>query len=106
MGVLTSSIGVRVRRFFGFILGGGLSGRVSSEVSADVQLVVYGPVCADFLNSFRGATNFFHNVVMQNIYCVFAAALLHKVDRLMLSIPKTRSSPCNKRFPILFPSIT
>ena len=34
-GVLTSSIGVRVRRFFGFALGG-LSGRVSSKVSSDV----------------------------------------------------------------------
>ena len=33
--VLTSSIGVRVRRFFGFVLGR-LSGRVSSEVPSDV----------------------------------------------------------------------
>ena len=31
IGVLTSSLGVRVRRFFGFVLGG-LSGRVSSDV--------------------------------------------------------------------------
>ena len=30
-GVLTSSLGVRVRRFFGFVLGG-LSGRASSDV--------------------------------------------------------------------------
>ena len=64
---------------------------MSSEVSSDVQLVVYGRVCADFLNLFWGATGFFH-VVMQNIYCVFAAALLHKVDPVMLSIPKTRRS--------------
>ena len=34
IGVLTSSIGVRVRRFFGLVLGG-LSGRVSSEVSSE-----------------------------------------------------------------------
>ena len=33
--VLTSSIGVKVPRFFGFVLGG-LSGRVSSEVLYDV----------------------------------------------------------------------
>ena len=31
---------MRVRRFSGFVLGGGLSGRVSSEASFDVQLVV------------------------------------------------------------------
>ena len=37
--VLTSSIGVRVRGFFGFVLGG-LSGRVPFEGSSDVQLVV------------------------------------------------------------------
>ena len=37
--VLTSSIGVRLRRFFGFVFGG-LSGRVPSEGSSDVQLVV------------------------------------------------------------------
>ena len=44
IGVLTSSVGVRVRRFFGFVLGGcragcyrlRLSGRMSSEVSFDV----------------------------------------------------------------------
>ena len=36
IGVLTSRIGVRVRRFVGFVLGGGLSGRVSFEVSFDV----------------------------------------------------------------------
>ena len=35
IGVLTSSIGVKVRRFFGLVLGG-LSGRVSSEVSGAV----------------------------------------------------------------------
>ena len=34
IGVLTSSIGVRVRRFWGFVLGG-LSGRVLSELSSD-----------------------------------------------------------------------
>ena len=33
--VLTSSIGARVPKFFGFVLGG-LSGRVSSEVSFDM----------------------------------------------------------------------
>ena len=35
IGVLSSSAGVRVRRFCGFVLGG-LSGRVSSEVSSGV----------------------------------------------------------------------
>ena len=35
LGVLTSSIRVRVRRFLGFVLGG-LSSRVSSELSSDV----------------------------------------------------------------------
>ena len=48
IGVLTSSIGVRVRRFCGFVLGG-LSGKVSSEVSSDVvecsQSMVSSDVC-------------------------------------------------------------
>ena len=38
-GVLTSSIGVRVRRFCGFV-SGGLSGGQSSEVSSDVCVSV------------------------------------------------------------------
>ena len=36
VGVLTSSVGVRVRRFCRFVSGGGLSGRLSSEVSSDM----------------------------------------------------------------------
>ena len=86
IGVLTSSIGVRVRRFFGFVLGlkgcwagcrprycpmfnwrsvygcaqifwirffGRLSGRVSSEVLSDVQLVVCMGECAQIFWVFR-----------------------------------------------------
>ena len=49
--ILTSSIGVRVRRFFGFILlfWGGLSGRVPSEWSSDVQLVVCTGECTQII---------------------------------------------------------
>ena len=59
IGVLTSSIGVRVRRFCGFVLGEGLSGRVSSEVSSHVCVLseVSSDVCMGdgsqlFLDSF------------------------------------------------------
>ena len=86
---------MRARRFFDSFWGG-LSGRVSSEVSSDVQLVACMGECAQiFWIRFGGATGFF-NVMMQNcFYFVFAAALLHKVDRVMLSIPKTLISRRN-----------
>ena len=52
---------------------------------------VYGWVYADFFDSFWGATGFF-NVVMLNFSCVclFDAALLHKVDLVMLSMQKMK----------------
>ena len=57
-----------------------------SQVSSDVQLVVcMGECTTEFLDSFSGAIGFF-NVMMQNFYFVFAAALLHKVDLVMLSM--------------------
>ena len=43
----------------------------------------------DFLGLFWGATGFF-NVMMQKFYLVFAAALLHKVDLVMLSMQKMK----------------
>ena len=59
---------------------------------------------ADILDSFWGATGFF-NAMMQKFYFVFAAALLHKVDLVMLSMQKMKfDSRRNKRFPILSPS--
>ena len=82
---------------------------MSSEVSSDVQLVACMGECAQiFWIRFGGATGFFNvYIMMQNCFhFVFAAALLHKVDRVMLSIPKTLISRRNKRFPILFPSST
>ena len=61
---------------------------MSSEVSSDVQLVVCMGDCTQiFLDSFRGETGFF-NVMMQKTYFAFAAALLYKVDLVMLSMPK------------------
>ena len=39
IGVLTSSCGVRVRRFCGFV-GGGLSHKVSLEVSCGVSTII------------------------------------------------------------------
>ena len=53
IGVLTSSIGVRVCRFCGFVLGEGLLGRVSSEVSSEVSSdVCMGEGSQLFLDSF------------------------------------------------------
>ncbi len=57
---------------------------------------------ADILDSFWGATGFF-NAMMQKFYFVFAAALLPKVDLVMLSMQKMKFTAF-KRFPILFPS--
>ena len=52
---------------------GGLSGRVSSEVSFDVQLVVCMGECTQiFWIRFGG----FFDVMMRTTYFVFAAALL------------------------------
>ena len=78
---------VSVRRFVGLV--GGVSGRVPFEVSYDVQLVVYGRVYADLLDSLWGAASFF-NVMMQRFYFVFAAALLQKEDLVMLSMQKMK----------------
>ena len=44
---------------------------------------------ADFLRSFWEATGFF-NAMMQNVSFVFAAALLHKVDLVILSMQKMK----------------
>ncbi len=105
IGVLASSIGVRVRRFFVFVLGGAVGqGVVRGVVWCSVGGVC-GWVCADFLDSFCGAPGFF-NVMIQKRKNVFAAALLHKIDLVMLSMQKKWSSRRNKQFPILSPSNT
>ena len=44
---------------------------------------------ADFVDLLWGALSFF-NVMMQKFYFVFAAVLLHKVDLVMLSMPKKK----------------
>ena len=62
-------------------------------------------MCADFLDLFWGATGFF-NVMMQNLYFVVGAALLHKVDRVMLSMFKKSEVHSVITCPILFPSST
>ena len=68
---------MRVRRFFGFVLGG-LSGRVPSEGSSDVHV-------RRFFGFVLGGNRFLQcNVMMQKYFCVFDAALLHKVDLVML----------------------
>ena len=72
---------MRVRRFFGFVLGG--------AVGQGTVLVVCMGEYTDFLDSFWGAPGFF-NVMMQKYYCVFAAALLHKVDLVMLSLQQMK----------------
>jgi len=56
--------------------------------SADSR-VCMGECTRIFLDSFWGATGFF-NVVMGNFSCVFDAALLHKVDLVMLSMQKMK----------------
>ena len=61
-----------------------------SEGSSDVQLVVCMGECTQiFLDSVLGATGFF-NVMMQKFCFVFAAALLHKVDLVMLSMQEMK----------------
>ena len=61
-----------------------------SEGSSDVQLVVCMGECTQiFWIRFRGATGFF-NVMMQKFYFVVAAALLRKVDLVMLSMQKMK----------------
>ena len=60
---------------------------MSSEGSSDVQLVVCMGECTQvFWSRFGGI----FNVVMQKLYFVFVAALLHKVDLVMLSMPKMK----------------
>ena len=54
-----------------------------------------------FCIRFGGPTGFF-NVIMQNVYFVFAAALLHEVDIVMFSMQKNEVL----LFPTLFPSTT
>ena len=58
------------------------------EVSSDVQLVVCMGVRRFFGLVLGGATGFL-NVMMQMLYFVFAAALLHKVD-LVISMQKMK----------------
>ena len=58
---------------------------------------------ADILDSFWGATVFF-SVCMQTFYFVFAAALLLKLDLVMLSMQNEIHGVIIKGFPILFPS--
>ena len=61
-----------------------------SEGWSDVQLVVcMGEYTQLFFVSFWGATGFF-NVMMQKFYFVFTAALLRKVDLVMLSMQKLK----------------
>ena len=50
---------------------------------------MYIGVSTLFLDSFWGATGFF-NVMMQKLYFMFAAAMLHKVDLVMLSMQKMK----------------
>ena len=64
---------------------GGTAHKLSSQVLHFKEFV--GSVRVDFLDSFWGATGFF-NVMMQKFYFVFAAALLHKVDLVILSMQK------------------
>ena len=65
-------------------------------MSSDVHLVVCRGECThNFLDLFGG-----FNVMMQKFYFVFAAALLHKVDLVMLSMQKMKFTG-KKRFPFL-----
>ena len=52
IGVLSSSIGVRVRRFCGFVLGG-LSGRVLSDVCTEVRIMFQVPSVIHAKRSWR-----------------------------------------------------
>ena len=56
---------------------------------------------ANFLDSFWGAKGFF-NVMMSNMYFVFAAALLHKVDLLMFSMQKNEGHSVLKDYLFYF----
>ena len=78
IGVLTSSMGVRVRRFFGFVLGGGAVGQgvVRGVVRCSVG-GVYGMCMGEctqlYWIRFWEATGFF-NVMMQE--CILCLLLL------------------------------